>query len=46
VLSLGLFASVTCLVGAAFAASFGVLLVLLSLAGATGASVNAAAGAR
>jgi MFS family permease len=44
VLSLGLFASAACLVGAAFAASFGLLLALLGLTGATGASVNAASG--
>lgn len=44
VLALGLFASATCLVGAAFAASFGLLLALLGLTGATGASVNAASG--
>jgi len=44
VLSLGLFASAACLVGAAFSTSFGLLLGLLGLTGATGASVNAASG--
>jgi sugar phosphate permease len=43
-LSLGLLASGACLVGAAFAPSLGVLLALLALSGATGASVNSASG--
>ena len=44
VLVLGLVGSAACLVGAAFASSFEVLLVLLVLAGASGASVNSASG--
>ena len=44
VLSLGLFASAVCLAVASFAASFELLLTFLALAGATGASVNAASG--
>ena len=44
VLSLGLLSSAAFLVGAAFAPSFGVLLALLGLAGASGASVNSASG--
>ena len=44
VLSLGLLAAGVCLVAAAFAPSFGVLLALLTLSGATGASVNSASG--
>jgi MFS family permease len=44
VLSLGLLASAACVTGAAFASVFGVLLALLALSGATGASVNSASG--
>jgi MFS family permease len=44
VLALGLLASAVCLVGAALAPSFGLLLASLALAGATGASVNSASG--
>src|SRR5262245_41519881 len=44
VLSLGLLASAVCLVGAAFAPSFGVLVSSLALSGATGGSVNSASG--
>src|SRR5262249_11669679 len=44
VLVLGLLASAASLFGAAFAPGFGVLLALLALSGATGASVNAASG--
>jgi sugar phosphate permease len=44
VLSTGLLACAAALVGAAFASSFGTLFVLLGLAGAAGASVNAASG--
>jgi MFS family permease len=44
VLTLGLVASAGCLVGAAYATSFGALLAFLVLAGAAGASVNSASG--
>ena len=44
VLSLGLLGSAACLVGAAYAPSFGALLLFLVLAGAAGASVNSASG--
>jgi sugar phosphate permease len=44
VLVLGLLGSAACLVGAADAGSFGVLLALLVLSGAAGASVNSASG--
>jgi MFS family permease len=44
VLALGLSGCAVCLVGAAFAPSFGALLVLLALAGAAGSSVNSASG--
>ncbi|MGH3066377.1 MAG: MFS transporter [Gaiellaceae bacterium] len=44
VLTLGLAASAGCLVGAAYAGSFGVLFGLLVVAGAAGASVNSASG--
>jgi len=44
VLALGLGGSAVCLVGAAYASSFALLLVLLGLAGASGASVNSASG--
>jgi sugar phosphate permease len=44
VLAVGLLACGGCLVGAAFAGSFGVLLVWLGLAGAAGSSVNSASG--
>lgn len=44
VLVLGLLGSTVCLVGAANAGSFDVLLVLLVLSGASGASVNSASG--
>jgi MFS family permease len=43
-LALGLGGSAACLVGAAYASSFPLLLFLLGLAGASGASVNAASG--
>ena len=44
VLVLGLLGSAACLVGAADAGSFGLLMALLVLAGAAGASVNSASG--
>src|SRR5205823_1791101 len=44
VLALGLGGCAAALVGAAYAGSFGALLLLLGLAGAAGASVNAASG--
>ena len=44
VLTLGLFLSAACLVGAAFASNFRLLLALLVLTGAAGASVNSASG--
>src|SRR5207249_5499054 len=44
VLAVGLGSCALALVGAAEAGGFGVLLVLLGLAGAAGASVNAASG--
>ena len=44
VLALGLLGSAACLVGAAYAPSFGALLLFLVLAGAAGASVNSASG--
>ena len=44
VLTVGLTASAAFIVGAAFAESFGALLVLLALAGAAGASVNSSSG--
>jgi sugar phosphate permease len=44
VLALGLALAAAALVGAAYAGSYGALLVLLGLAGAAGASVNAASG--
>jgi sugar phosphate permease len=44
VLVLGLGGAAACLVAAGYASSFGVLLVLLTLAGASGASVNSASG--
>jgi sugar phosphate permease len=44
VLSSGLACCAAALVGAAYTSSFGLLLVLLGLAGAAGASVNAASG--
>jgi sugar phosphate permease len=44
VLALGLGGSAACLVGAAYAGSFGALFGLLVLAGAAGASVNSASG--
>jgi sugar phosphate permease len=44
VLARGLLGSAACLAGGAFAPSFGVLLALLALSGATGASVNSASG--
>ena len=44
VLTLGLGACAVCLAAAAYAQDFAVLLVLLALAGATGASVNSASG--
>jgi sugar phosphate permease len=43
-LVLGLGGSALCLVAAAYASAFGILLLLLGLAGACGASVNAASG--
>jgi sugar phosphate permease len=44
VLALGLLGCAACLLGAAYAPSFLVLLVLLALAGAAGVSVNSASG--
>lgn len=44
VLALGLGGAAVCLVAAGYTSSFGVLLVLLTLAGASGASVNSASG--
>jgi sugar phosphate permease len=44
VLVLGLGGASACLVAAGYASSFGLLLVLLTLAGASGASVNSASG--
>lgn len=44
VLTLGLFGCAACLVGAAYAPSFGGLLGLLALAGAAGSSVQSASG--
>lgn len=44
VMSVGLTASAAFIVGAAFAESFGALLVLLALAGAAGAAVNSSSG--
>jgi len=44
VLGMGLGGCAVALVGAAYAGSFGLLVVLLALAGAAGASVNAASG--
>jgi sugar phosphate permease len=44
VLAVGLTCCAACIVGAAYAPSFGALLVLLALAGAVGASVQSASG--
>jgi len=44
VLALGLTACAVCLFGAAYVPTFGLLLLVLALAGAAGASVNAASG--